>query len=295
MRYLYVCSHIPLILTNQQGYCRIRKSTTPRSQCGKKVKRRQHHHGHQLLHLRVCSRSLTPNMITTRATTQISRRLLHTSSVQYGFMDWFSMKKDQQKKKEKAEDTSKVIERAEKGEVQVTKVEKIEFIGKKKDPADLRPISERLQGFSIKPWLSKSKVTTADEFKNIILSNYTKFTKKTTDDLSQVDLKNLNLRFDLTKAVQAESGYLIPDYVLTKANDGSVLQQYFEQKILTGDYLITNPEHLDIEDFEYSSPNISVKMNVTTKERKSKYKKLLKEAKAAQEAKAAELMKGVGA
>jgi hypothetical protein len=205
-------------------------------------------------------------------------------------MDWFKMKKDQEKK-EKPEDINSVMAKAEEGEIQVTKVDKIEFIGKKSAPVDSRSLSQRLNGFHVKHWLSKDKIVDQNQYNKLILDEYNKLTKKSVTQLEDVDLSNLNTRFQITKQVQAQSGRLIPDYILTKAINGASLSAYFD-KLLHG---TPSKEHLSLEQLQISSENVYLEPAVTSRERKSKFKNLLKEASLAQEQKTEKLIQGVRA
>lgn len=217
-------------------------------------------------------------------------RRIHTSRAARGFMDWFKMKQQQQKKKP-AETLDSVIAKAEEGEITVTKLDKIEFIGKKGALKDDRPLAERLQGFHVKHWLNKTKMTDVTQFDKLIIDEYNKLTQSCVTQLDQVDLSNLNTRFQVSKQVQAASGYLIPDLVLTRASSGEALHAHFD-KLING---TPNAHHLSIDDLAFTSNNVYVQPHVTSRQRKTKFRQLLKEAKLAQEQKTEELIQGVRA
>lgn len=225
--------------------------------------------------------------------TRTTVRRLHTSRVSYGFMDWFKMKKAEERKpKPKAEDINTVMAKAEEGEVTVTKMDKIEFIGKKsKKPQDTRPLAERLNGFHIKHWIAKEKVTDEAQFAKLIIDEYNKLVPNNVASVKDVNLANLNLQFQVTKQVQAKSGYLIPDLVLTRASNGQVLLDHFD-KLMNG---TQSKYHLTLDDIPVTSENVYIQPSVTSRERKTKFKKLLKEAKKAQDEKTEQLIQGVRA
>lgn len=221
-------------------------------------------------------------------------------------MDWFNVKKDQQKKKqvEKAEDINNVIQKAENDEIVTKRVDKIEFIGRKSKMAieaeeagvqgfkeDQRTVLERLNGFKVDSWLSKTKAESLDQFEQIIKDAYTKIEGEQVTDLQHIELEDLQLRFDLSLEVQKQSGYLIPDFVLTKAKTASDLSNYFETEILKGGAeRRIKGDMLDISELKFTSPNISVEAPISSREKKRTYKKLLKEAKLLQESRAEKLI-----
>ncbi|KAH3683582.1 hypothetical protein WICPIJ_005429 [Wickerhamomyces pijperi] len=224
-------------------------------------------------------------------------RLIHTSSKRLGFMDWFQHKKDQESKQkvEKAKDIKEVISDAENNRVELKKIEKIEFIGKIKPDYESKPIEERLQGFKIEHWLNKQKITDSSEFQTLLLQTYTDLTQTPVSSLTEVNLSDLKLRFDYTLAVQSKSGHLIPDFQLSKLSTGAELFQYFERYLKTGEIHNYNPHHLDLSKLEFTAPNITVQKPVNSKQRKTKFRALLKEARAEEASKVDQLIESARA
>lgn len=236
------------------------------------------------------------------ATRQIrsQSRLIHTSSQRLGFMEWFQHKKDQEAKEkslEKAKDIKEVIADAENDKVQLKKLEKIEFIGKIKKEYDGKSIEERLQGFQIEHWLNKKKIQDPAEFEELLKNTYTQLTKIKASSLDHIDLSSLQLRFQFTTQIQAQSGHLLPDSLLSRVSNATDLLQYFNKSIITGAAANYNPHHLNLEKLKegLNAANVTVLPPVNSKMRKIKFKSLLKKAREEEQAKVESLIEGARA
>lgn len=220
-------------------------------------------------------------------------RSIHTTRPVLGFMDWLDFRKTQKKKEPKPAPTSEVIKKAEEGEIEVTKVQKIEFIGKDIDPRELLPISERLKGFQITHWLNKEKVNDPAQLDELLIATFQKITGKEVSSPSEIILDDLQLRFDYSVKIQEQTGYIIPDYVLTKASNASVLQEWFTKQVFTGKIFKKVPDSLstqELKDFGFDSDNIHIHTPVSDGDAKKKYRKLLKKAKKEQAIKTEKLI-----
>ncbi|CCH46009.1 54S ribosomal protein L13, mitochondrial [Wickerhamomyces ciferrii] len=223
-------------------------------------------------------------------------RSLHTTRPSLGFMDWFKMKKDQKEVEKKNEikprATTEVIKDAEEDKIEVKKVNKIEFIGLKKDPRDELSLGERLNGFHIKHWLNKEKVSSVEKLDEILKNEYQSLKGgKKVKSLDDINLDDLQFRFNYTLKIQEKTGYIIPDYILTKAYSPNILKNYFIKEVFTGRILKKDPEHLSHTELSYKSDNIYIHTPVSDHKADKKYKKLLKKARKDQLLKSEQLIK----
>lgn len=220
-------------------------------------------------------------------------RLIHTSRPVLGFMDWLDFRKSEKKKEPKPAPTSEVIKKAEEGEIEVQKVQKIEFIGKDVDPRELLPISTRLKGFTVKHWLNSNKVSDPQQLDEILIKSFKQVTGKEVSSPSEIILDDLELRFKYTTKVQEQTGYIIPDYVLTKASNAKVLQEWFIKQVFTGKIFKKVADSLSTEELKtlgFDSSNIHIHTSVSDGDAKKKYRKLVKKAKKAQSIKTEQLI-----
>lgn len=229
------------------------------------------------------ARSITRRTLT-------SARAIHTTRPSLGFMDWLSFKKEEKVKQESTQD---VIKKVEEDKVEVTKVDKIEFIGVDADPRDSMTLGERLKGFHIQHWLNKDKVSSLEALDNILITSFNELTNKQVSDLSEIVLDDLQLRFEYTTKVQSLTGYIIPDFILTKASSADVLQKYFINQVFSGKILKKDPEslsHKELQNAGFTSSNVYVHTPVSNTAAKKKYKSLLKKAKKEQELRSEKLI-----
>ncbi|KAH3680575.1 hypothetical protein WICMUC_000249 [Wickerhamomyces mucosus] len=222
-------------------------------------------------------------------------KLIHTTSKNLGFMDWFNYKKEQEQQiknnnktaVEKPQNINEVISNVENNQIEFKKVEKIEFIGKIKNKIQLIPIDERLNGFKIDHWLNKEKILKLQDFEKLLIDTYNELIDdEKINQLDQINLIDLQLRFNYTLKIQSKSGYLIPDFILTKISTGKDLFDYFkDKKIIVNSNEINsiskfqNPLHLNLSNLKFTAQNISIETSINSKQRKSNFKKLLKLAK----------------
>lgn len=218
-----------------------------------------------------------------------STRFIHTTRPSLGFLGWLDFKKEQEKK---PASTTEIMKKAEEDKLEVTKVDKIEFIGKDIDPRELIPVHERLNGFRIQPWLNKKKVT-VENLDQVLIEAYESVTKQKVSKPEEISLEDLQFRFDYTKKLQELSGYIIPDHILTRAINASMLQKFFIESIFTGLYYKKNPDSLSHEELKqkgFTAANIYIESPVSDAEAKKKYKRLLKKAKKQQTLKSEQLI-----
>jgi acyl carrier protein len=243
--------------------------------------------------------------------TTTSVRLLHTTRPAPGFMDWFSLKKSEEKKKqqkavEKPKDINEVIADAEQGKIDLKKVEKIEFIGVKhrkgaaKGKFNLQTeeqIQSKIDELGFKVWLNDKKVSNLEELKSIVVQSYNEVTNGSSAvenfKFDEVKLDDLQFRFDLTLKIQEKTGFIIPDKTLSDISNLQELISFFDYTILGNKtYLqkILEKNTLDVADLKFESPNISIQTPVNSKQRKATYDELLSVAKKSQEYKAKKLI-----
>lgn len=239
----------------------------------------------------------------------VYKRLLHTSRPVNGFMDWFSLKKSEEKKKnqqpiEKPKDINEVIKNAEEGKVELKRLEDVEFIGVKyrkgqaKNQFKLKTeedINNKIKELNYDNWLNDKKISTLKELESVVIESYNEATnsKLSSINFEEINLDDLDLRFNLTLKIQEKSGFIIPDKILSEVTNLKELIKIIDFKILGNKtYLQKILEHktLDINDLEFKSPNISIQAPVNSKQRKQTYNELLATAKKAQDYKAKKLI-----
>ncbi|CAM9019350.1 unnamed protein product [Wickerhamomyces anomalus] len=208
----------------------------------------------------------------------------------FGIMDWFDYKKEQ---KIKQESTKDIIKKVEDDKLEVKKVDKIEFIGVDLDPRDSMTLGERLKGFHIEHWLTKQKISNVESLDEILISTYKSLTNEEISQVSEIKLDDLKLRFDYTLKIQELTGYIIPDYILTKSFNGVILQKFFINEVFSGKIFKKDAEslsHKELQQMDFKSDNIYIHTPVSNTSAKKKYKSLLKRAKKDQELKSEKLI-----
>lgn len=159
-----------------------------------------------------------------------------------------------------------------------SKPRRLKMLGKPKDPQE---DWEKVKGVAVfEAWPTRyhrSDLTVAEIETSV------------TAAFSGVDFSNLSQRLDAIKKISAELKLAIPDTVLSRATSQESVTEYLQSVARPFDEKIPDAIYLNPEDFVGTNITISDPV-AESKERRKRYKQLLRDAKVAQEAKAKELL-----
>lgn len=220
-----------------------------------------------------------------RVSTTVGRRYLHRTAVNQDFFSWFSKKKKEPlhvQDQALVRPTKEIISDVEKG---ITKKDlassKIKlklspenFIGVTKQELKRRREQELMETITLKKWLNEERVETPEQLDEIIQRS----SQEANIDCTK-PFPDIESRFMFAKSVQRQSGYLVPDLVLTTIKTGSEIKKYFDEEIFSGKlarFKASEPDAIHLTEESYRAPNIRVVDNsVPIRERKQKLKTLL--------------------
>ncbi|EJS42920.1 mrpl13p [Saccharomyces arboricola H-6] len=218
-------------------------------------------------------------------------RPIHTSAANRDFMSWFKRKK-QEEHKEPVKDTKQLIKDIEEGKAEVfspssskskNKLELIpeNFIGEgSRRYRRKKELEHAVSSAPFNQWLTRGKVTFQSDLDNVISQATQKTLGKDDQDAQFPDLVT---KFQFTKFLQTESGYLIPDYKLTTLSTPLQFKMYFQKEILPSIndpklvFKESEPDAIHPFSDKYASPNIYVVNDITPKEQKIKYDTIMRE------------------
>ncbi|KAH3899795.1 mitochondrial 54S ribosomal protein mL50 MRPL13 SCDLUD_004088 [Saccharomycodes ludwigii] len=245
-------------------------------------------------------------------------RNLHTSRIQNDFMSWFRKKKkdDSEIKKTQAvpsKDTKTLINEIETGSIDTTtngttnsKLLKLDldspsnFIGSSTgSPIDKSEHAIKLKNAPFNQWLSPTKVNSEAKLDEILKQslNYANSKQQEQQQQQQEGDKNkkafspitlesefpdLISKFYFTKYLQSKTGVLISDSKITTLTTPLQFRQYFIFQVLSGRSAKFNeaePCAIDLSNKVFNSNNVSIKSNVTSKEKRINYSNILMDVK----------------
>ncbi|KAL3228969.1 Large ribosomal subunit protein mL50 [Nakaseomyces bracarensis] len=214
------------------------------------------------------------------------RRYLHASAVRQDFFSWFSKKKKEPvhvQDQALVRPTKEIISEVERGEVAkdnlVSSKIKLDlspekFIGVTKLELKKKREQELFDTIELKRWLSEKCVETPEALEKIIDSA----AREAGVEIG-APFPDIKSRFMFSKSLESQSGYVVPDHVLTGLKTGADIKKYFNEEIFSGKlarYKPSEPNAIHLTDETYKAPNIRVVDNsVPIKERKLRLKKLI--------------------
>lgn len=216
-----------------------------------------------------------------------SSRSFGSTAARPDFMSWFKRNKDTTPAKP-VKETKEIISEIESGRdlkaerSTVTRLELSDenFVGIEASEAEKGNRLEALKSVSINKWLSEDKISTGQQLEQVILESYqeTYNMVPTEKELSE-RFADLVSKFKFTKLLQSKSGYMIPDYQLTRLESPEQFRSWFEEKVLSGKLGKFNPAEpnaIDLSAIKFP-PNVYVAPDVKLSEKKEKINKIIGE------------------
>lgn len=216
----------------------------------------------------------------------IGRRYLHRTAVNQDFFSWFSKKKKEPlhvQDQALVRPTKEIISEVEKGQISKEDMtsSKIKldlspenFIGVTKHELKRQREKELMETIEIKQWLNDKRVETPEQLDQIIQN-----ASQEVGIESTAAFPDIKSRFLFAKGVQSQSGYEVPDHVLTSMKTGNDIKNYFNEEVFSGKlarFKASEPDAIHLTQESYQAPNIRVVDNsVPIKERKQKLKTIL--------------------
>lgn len=219
-------------------------------------------------------------------------RSLHTTVVSSEFFSWFKKKKDAHNQAAVVnKDTREVIKDIEEGkEAKPTNKERLElkqenFIGEERGKIQKRDHQKLVKSISFNGWLSEAKVATEEELDSILIDSLKSsfadgHISSVIDPNIESVFPDLVTKFKFTKFLQAKTGYIIPDYMLTVLTTPSQFKSYYIKEILSGKlakYKESEPNAIDLSNRQFTSSNVYVVPEVNVALQKKKFGKIVSE------------------
>ncbi|SCV01360.1 LAME_0G15720g1_1 [Lachancea meyersii CBS 8951] len=209
-------------------------------------------------------------------------RALHVSVKRSDFMSWFKRKQDG-KSKTVSRDTKEVIADIEAGETKVSgtntklKLNEEYFIGEEAGAINKAQRQALITQIPFNEWLSPSKVATVKDLDHALLKAFSTLggpiPESTTDKSLELPFSNLIDKFHFTKALQASTGTLIPDYQLTRLQTPRELREYYLKEVISGklaNFKDAEPNAIELNSTSYSAENVHIINSVRPKDKKRK-------------------------
>ncbi|GME80277.1 unnamed protein product [Ambrosiozyma monospora] len=253
----------------------------------------------------------------TRALAQQQQRLISSTSLNNGVLDYFkffnkSKSQTEESSEVKPQKTEEKIKEIEHKEAPIELEQKIEILGKAQSQASLiykEELQKRLNGFKIHSWIPKnslyskrlaeleSKASSADApaeakpiYQQAITNLLSEITTKFYPDASKspetpIALDELHTRFALLKEVQRKFGIVIPDIKIASLATTAQIESYLFSKLNPANVALASgkdellPSNAIVLDAaEFEGSNVSVGEWVFEKQKAKTFKKLLKKA-----------------
>lgn len=212
-----------------------------------------------------------------------------SSAARADFMSWFKRNKKTPAVVEK--DTKEVIDEIESGKtlpVENSTVAKLDltddnFVGVDISQLEEQTRSKMLESVPFNAWLSGDKISSEEQLSQVVVESYQEtFGTVPTDEQLIGGFSSLADKFRFTKALQSKSGYMIPDYQLTRLQTPKGFQLWFERNILSGKqarYRESEPNAIDLSGIKFP-PNVYVVPDVKPSEKRQKISRIIEEVSA---------------
>ncbi|SCU92162.1 LAFA_0F08438g1_1 [Lachancea sp. 'fantastica'] len=221
-----------------------------------------------------------------------ANRSLHVSARRSDFMSWFKRKQDSESKKT-VRDTKEVIADIESGESKTKssnsklKLSEDSFIGEEANAVHKAKLTALVAQVPFNNWLSSKKVTTAEALDQAILQalngNKSGAVTSVTDDSLAVPFSDLITKFHFTKALQASTGVLVPDYQLTRLKTPLEFRSFYLKEVVSGKlakYKDAEPNAIDLDNSSHAADTVHVVKPVAPKDQRKKLSNILSEVEA---------------
>ncbi|SCU89571.1 LANO_0D05512g1_1 [Lachancea nothofagi CBS 11611] len=229
-------------------------------------------------------------MISRSANKLGAQRGLHSSLRNPDFMSWFKRRQNA-KPAEPTKDTKQVIEEIESGEnasaASKNKMRLTEdsFIGQELGAINKAERQAAVQHIPFNKWLSSTKVASAKTLDDSLLQAYNSTIGKISissveDESLALPFRDLIGKFHFTKALQAATGVLVPDYQLTRLQSPLEFRDFYLKEVVSGKlakFKESEPNAIDLDDTSYTAKSIQVVKSVTPKDQRRRLSKILLE------------------
>lgn len=220
-------------------------------------------------------------------------RQLHTTKVSSDFFSWFKGKKKQEQLEPSlpAKGTQELISDIEAGKKsKISNKQKLElipenFIGEEQGEMEEKARAKLVKEVSFNSWLSRRKVSDEAQLDSLLVECYKSAwgddaVVSVGDSKLDATFPDLVTKFNFTKALQARSGYMVPDYQLTTLTTPSQFKSYYTKEVLSGKqsrYKESEPNAIHLSPAQFTQPNIYIIPDVKIKSQKETYRKVVKE------------------
>lgn len=245
--------------------------------------------------------SLEPTRIMSSVQLQCVRGL-HSTCRRNDFFSWFRTKKQQGTP---VQDTKEVIKDIESGKNDSRnlsdggklKLIPSNFIGQQSEKLEKANRDQQVKNVAFNRWLSSERVDTEEQLDKILNESWQLATGNNgaTNFLDQ-SFPDLVSKFKFTKNLQSKTGYMVPDFQITLSSTPKQLKDYYVKEILSGKLLKfkeSEPNAIDLSAKDYGSPNVHIVNDVSPKEQKKKFGKILEEVHALEQQNLQKAVEGV--